>query len=517
MDNFYASIAIIGRPNAGKSSLFNRFCKERIAITSEVAGTTRDVKKALITWEDKPFLLMDTGGLDENSELFKTITRYSFQTGENANLILYLVDGKTPVNPQDKKLFYALQKKNPLCFLVVNKIDNEKEEQRALDFMEFGAKNMFFISVSHNRGIQTLQAAIIKALLNPNLERLFTQNTEESLEDWLETHDSFRQDYSVQKDSLILSKQNSTTHDFIPKIQSAYNSTNSTQSTHNLDDFTHDSIEFDCDLAQSPQNPLIHIGIIGRVNVGKSSLLNALLGQERSVVSPQAGTTLDPVDELGFIKNQKVCFIDTAGIRRSGKIEGLEKFALQRTRAVLEKTDIAILVLDASTPFVELDEKIAGLIEEYKLGVVVVLNKWDIACKDFKSLIADYKLRFKFLEYAPLITLSAKTKRHLNKLQEAILKVYQNFTFRIPTAQLNAVIKEATIRHPLPSDKGKIVKIYYATQFESNPPQIALIMNRPKSLHFSYKRYLVNVLRESFDFSGVRPILLAKDKKSQTL
>ena len=557
MDNFYASIAIIGRQNAGKSSLFNRFCKERIAITSEVAGTTRDVKKALITWEDKPFLLMDTGGLDENSELFKTITRYSFQTGENANLILYLVDGKTPVNPQDKKLFYALQKKNPLCFLVVNKIDNEKEEQRALDFMEFGAKNMFFISVSHNRGIQTLQAAIIKALLNPNLERLFTQNTEESLEDWLETHDSFRQDYSVQKDSLILSKQNSTTHDFpqdsclkspqnspnsskqslvqsqnspqkphdfIPKMQSAYNSTNfaqsshdSTQSTHNLDDFTHDSIEFDCDLAQSPQNPLIHIGIIGRVNVGKSSLLNALLGQERSVVSPQAGTTLDPVDELGFIKNQKVCFIDTAGIRRSGKIEGLEKFALQRTRAVLEKTDIAILVLDASTSFVELDEKIAGLIEEYKLGVVVVLNKWDIACKDFKSLIADYKLRFKFLEYAPLITLSAKTKRHLNKLQEAILKVYQNFTFRIPTAQLNAVIKEATIRHPLPSDKGKIVKIYYATQFESNPPQIALIMNRPKSLHFSYKRYLVNVLRESFDFSGVRPILLAKDKKSQTL
>lgn len=237
---------------------------------------------------------------------------------------------------------------------------------------------------------------------------------------------------------------------------------------------------------------MINIGIIGRVNVGKSSLLNALLKEERSVVSNVAGTTIDPVDEIGEINGIKVNFVDTAGIRRRGKIEGLEKFALNRTRTILERTDIAILVLDASVPFVELDEKIAGLIDEFKLGVIVVFNKWDIAHKDFKGIMEDFKLRFKFLEYAPILTISAKNGRHIQKLEEEILRVYANFSFRIPTAKLNAVIKEATMRHPLPSDHGKIVKIYYATQFESKPPQIALIMNRPNSLHFSYKRYLVN-------------------------
>lgn len=179
---------------------------------------------------------------------------------------------------------------------------------------------------------------------------------------------------------------------------------------------------------------------------------------------------------------------------------------------MLGRTDIALLVLDASAPFVELDEKIAGLIDEYKLGVIVVLNKWDIAHKDFKGILEDFKLRFKFLEYAPILTISAKNGRHIQKLEEEILKVYRNFTFRIPTAKLNAILKEATKHHPLPSDHGKIVKIYYATQFEIKPPQIALIMNRPKSLHFSYKRYLVNFLREHFDFSGTRILFIARGK-----
>ena len=250
------------------------------------------------------------------------------------------------------------------------------------------------------------------------------------------------------------------------------------------------------------------------MNVGKSSLLNALLGEERSVVSDVAGTTVDPVDEQKTIKGNVINFVDTAGIRRRGKIEGLEKFALQRTRALLEKTDIALLVLDVSKSFVELDEKIAGLIDEYRLGVIVVLNKWDIAHKDFKEILADFKMRFRFLEYAPILTISAKNGRHIQRLEEEILRVYQNFSMRIPTSKLNAIIKEATTRHPLPSDHGKIVKIYYAVQFETCPPQIALIMNRPKSLHFSYKRYLVNILREHFDFAGVRILLSARDKNA---
>lgn len=453
MDKVYGSIAIVGRPNAGKSSLFNRFCKQRIAITSEIAGTTRDVKKARILLQDLPFLLFDTGGLDDKDALFQSVSKHSQRTGESADLILYLVDGKTPPEQADKEIFYSLEKKNPNIFLVINKIDNDKEKQNAWEFMEFGAKNVFYISVAHNHGILELEKAIVKALKNETMESLIkAEFNDESLEDFLE---------------------------------------NETEKT---------------------INELINIGIIGRVNVGKSSLLNALLKEERSVVSNVAGTTIDPVDEIGEINGRRVNFVDTAGIRRRGKIEGLEKFALNRTRTILERTDIAILVLDASVPFVELDEKIAGLIDEFKLGVIVVFNKWDIAHKDFKGIMEDFKLRFKFLEYAPILTISAKNGRHIQKLEEEILRVYANFSFRIPTAKLNATIKEATMRHPLPSDHGKIVKIYYATQFESKPPQIALIMNRPNSLHFSYKRYLVNFLRERFDFSGTRVIFIARGK-----
>lgn len=464
MDKVYGSIAIIGRPNAGKSSLFNRFCKQRIAITSEIAGTTRDVKKARILLQDTPFLLLDTGGLDERDALFQDVSKHAQRAGESADLILYLVDGKAPPAQKDKEIFYALERKNPNIFLVINKIDNDREKQGAWEFVEFGAQHIFTISVAHNRGIAELEQAIISALKTPALQSLLESDSNvQSLEDLLEETEALE--------------------------------------------------SHDMEATQSQE--AINIGIIGRVNVGKSSLLNALLREERSIVSNIAGTTIDPVDEMGAINGTKVNFVDTAGIRRRGKIEGLEKFALQRTRQILERTDIAILVLDASEPFVELDEKIAGLIDEYKLGVIVVLNKWDIAHKDFKAIMQDFKLRFKFLEYAPLLTISAKNGRHIEKLEGEILRVYQNFSFRIPTSKLNQVIKEATKRHLLPSDHGKIVKIYYATQFETKPPQIALVMNRPNSLHFTYKRYLANVLRKHFDFSGTRILFVAKPRNAE--
>ena len=464
MDKVYGSIAIIGRPNAGKSSLFNRFCKQRIAITSEIAGTTRDVKKARILLQDTPFLLLDTGGLDERDALFQDVSKHAQRAGESADLILYLVDGKAPPAQKDKEIFYALERKNPNIFLVINKIDNDREKQGAWEFVEFGAQHIFTISVAHNRGIAELEQAIISALKTPALQSLLESDSNvQSLEDLLEETEALE--------------------------------------------------SHDMEATQSQE--AINIGIIGRVNVGKSSLLNALLREERSIVSNIAGTTIDPVDEMGAINGVKVNFVDTAGIRRRGKIEGLEKFALQRTRQILERTDIAILVLDASEPFVELDEKIAGLIDEYKLGVIVVLNKWDIAHKDFKAIMQDFKLRFKFLEYAPLLTISAKNGRHIQELEGEILRVYQNFSFRIPTSKLNQVIKEATKRHLLPSDHGKIVKIYYATQFETKPPQIALVMNRPNSLHFTYKRYLANVLRKHFDFSGTRILFVAKPRNAE--
>ena len=256
----------------------------------------------------------------------------------------------------------------------------------------------------------------------------------------------------------------------------------------------------------------INIGIIGRVNVGKSSILNALLGKERSLVSEIEGTTIDPVSDEIIYKDKILRFVDTAGIRRASKIEGIEKFALSRTKRILEQSNIVLLVLDASSDFVELDEKISGLSQKYNLGIIILLNKWDIKCADFRAFSEIIKRKFAYLSYAPILTISALKMRHIDEIKATILRVWENFNRRIPTALLNEHIKIATMRHPLPSERGKIVKVYYASQVDCAPPQIVLVMNRPRALHFSYKRYLVNYFRANFDFSGVPIVILSKGR-----
>ena len=213
----------------------------------------------------------------------------------------------------------------------------------------------------------------------------------------------------------------------------------------------------------------------------------------------------------------KLTFVDTAGIRRRSKIEGIEKYALDRTQKMLQECDIALLVLDCSTEFVELDEKISSIASSNGLGVIVVFHKWDIRSKEFDSRLEVYKRKFKFLEYAPIITASSTTHRHIKELKQKIIEVYQHFSLRIPTAKLNTCIQNALKKHPIPSDHGKIVRIYYATQFDSKPPKIALIMNRPNALHFSYKRYLINTLRQHFGFLGTPIIIEARSKNTRDL
>lgn len=450
-------IAILGKPNVGKSSLFNRLIKERIAITSEISGTTRDVNKKIASIEGNEFEIFDTGGIDESTLLFSKVKELSLKSAKEADIVLYLVDGKLIPQDDDKKLFRQISKINKKCFLVVNKIDNDKEKQLAYDFNSFGTKEMYFISVSHNRGVKALIEAILFEL-------------------------------GIQQNII---EDNDEDEDILDFIQNSQEETE--------------------DVMENTQNN-INVGIIGRVNVGKSSLLNALIGKERSVVSEIAGTTIDPVDEKITIKDKEVCFVDTAGIRRRSKIEGIEKYALDRTQKILEKSHIALLVLDASVPFVELDEKISSLVDKYELGVIVVLNKWDIRHSEYEVIMTEFKRKFRFLEYAPVLTLSANTHRHIKELKDKILEVYEHFSYRIPTSILNETITEATKRHLLPSDHGKIVKIYYATQYDTCPPKIALVMNRPKSLHFSYKRYLVNFMRDKFGFIGTPVIFTPRDK-----
>ncbi|WP_305873608.1 ribosome biogenesis GTPase Der [Helicobacter pylori] len=447
------TIAILGQPNVGKSSLFNRLARERIAITSDFAGTTRDINKRKITLNGHEVELLDTGGMAKDALLSKEIKALNLKAAQMSDLILYVVDGKSIPSDEDLKLFREVFKINPNCFLVINKIDNDKEKERAYAFSSFGIPKSFNISVSHNRGISALIDAVLRAL---NLNQIIEQDLDADILESLENNA----------------------------------------------------------LEEETKEEIIQVGIIGRVNVGKSSLLNALTKKERSLVSSVAGTTIDPIDETILIGDQKICFVDTAGIRHRGKILGIEKYVLERTQKALEKSHIALLVLDVSAPFVELDEKISSLADKHSLGIILILNKWDIRYAPYEEIMATLKRKFRFLEYAPVITTSCLKARHIDEIKHKIIEVYECFSKRIPTSLLNSVIFQATQKHPLPSDGGKLVKVYYATQFATKPPQISLIMNRPKALHFSYKRYLINTLRKEFNFLGTPLILNAKDKKS---
>ncbi|WP_297441813.1 ribosome biogenesis GTPase Der [Sulfurimonas sp.] len=486
-------IAIIGRPNVGKSSLFNRLIKRRDAITSDLAGTTRDVKRKTAVIIDKEAELLDTGGLDKGCELFDKIKEMSLKAAYKADIILYMVDGKGLPEDEDKKLFYELQAMGKDIALVVNKIDNDKMKEKLWEFYEFGTDAIFGISVSHNR------------------------NTVELL-DWI--HDKLPDADLIkdeEEDVQIISEPEEELGD--EEFFAQYSSDEEEDDGYIYWD--EEEVEDNSIFAQNDrikefdENDINHIkiAIIGRTNVGKSSLLNALLGEERSVVSSVAGTTIDPIDETIDYKDKQLTFVDTAGLRRRGKIVGIEKFALMRTKEMLENANMALVVLDASEPFLDLDEKIAGLVDQNRLACIIVLNKWDIAKReDHDKILKEVRDRFKFLAYAPIITLSAQTHQRVDKLHDMILEINENYSQRITTSQLNEVLERALRRHTLPSMHGQVIRIYYATQYETRPPKIAIVMNKPKGLHFTYRRYLTNKLREAFNFAGT-PLLFKAKKR----
>ncbi len=432
------NLAIIGKPNVGKSSLFNRLLNERNAITSEISGTTRDYKRTVLDIEDKSINIFDTGGLDDSTDLFKSVKKNSLDVALKADIIVYMLDAKI-WDDEDKEIFYSLQKLGKIMCLLINKVDNEKMMTHAMETFKYGVDDCFYISIAHNKGITNFKK-------------------------WLYT-------------KIPEGKQDALTKFIVPENQ-------------------------------------IHIGIIGRVNVGKSSLLNAFLGEDRAVVSPIAGTTIDPVDEIMQYKNKTLKFIDTAGVRKRGKIKDLEKYALMRTRKVLERTHIALLVLDSSVELSRLDEKIFSLVDEFNLGVIVIFNKWDINALDYKQMVERYQTRFRFLSYAPFLLTSALTNRGIEALKEKVLEIYAHYTYRIPTSKLNDIIKTATIRHQLPVYRGRPLKIYYATQYDIRPPRISLTMNRA-TMHFSYRRYLSNYIRKHFKFEGI-PIVFKFENRNKT-
>ena len=369
MDKTLKKIALIGQPNVGKSSLFNRIANKRIAIVSELAGTTRDIRKHEIEILDRKALMLDTGGIDEtNDAIFSNVKRKAIETAKEADIILFMVDGKNIPDDKDKELFYELQRLGKELALVVNKIDNDKELERLWEFFEFGIgeENLFGVSVSHNRGTKNLFEWIYQHL-PVNLETVALEEAE-ALKKQRES------DFDFDDEEDFSSEENG---DFEPVLE--------------------DTLE------EAVVDNNIKVAIIGKVNVGKSSILNAIVGAERSVVSPIAGTTIDPVDESFEYQDKNVTFVDTAGLRRRGSIEGIEKFALMRTKEMLEKANMALVILDASKELSDLDEKIAGLVDEYGLATIIVLNKWDENMETFQKMEEEIRRRFRFLSYAPII------------------------------------------------------------------------------------------------------------------
>jgi len=454
-------VAILGRPNVGKSSLFNRLARQRDAITADVSGTTRDIKKRIVTISgNRDFEVIDTGGIDYSTELFTKVAEFALKAADIADIIIYMVDGKTLPSEEDRELFYKLQGMGKPLALVVNKIDNDKEEERYWEFLEFGADATFPMSVSHNRYFNDFYA-------------------------WLE--------------------------ELIPAHEEEPEGLELTEDTE-IDPF--DEIVRDINTVKKEElDNELKVAIIGRVNTGKSSLLNALLGEERSVVSDVAGTTIDPIDEMIEHNDYKITFVDTAGIRRRSKIVGIEKYALTRTTEMLEKANLVLLMIDATVGVTELDERVAGLIEKYKLACLIVVNKWDInEDKTYEEVVEEIRDEMKFLHYAPLITISAKTGLRVNKILDQVTEIYKRYTQRISTSELNDAIREAIRRHHVPSHNGAVVNIKFATQYETKPPKIALISNRPTFIHFSYKRYLANFLRSKFDFEGVPLDIVARKR-----
>lgn len=482
------TIILIGRPNVGKSSLFNRLAGRRVAITSDIAGTTRDTNRAKISIDDIECVIIDSGGLDESNELWRAVRKNSLEAATNADIIIFMVDGKLYPDEIDKKIFYELSKLKKPIALVVNKIDSKKDELRAKEFISFGAKDVFELSVSHNSGTDELRAWIYQ-----HLQANKNKKIEQDFDEYLENFDKNGQ-YLGE-----ISTQNVLDDDIAQ-----------------LSEILKDEIEPDEDYT----NKNIKVGIVGRVNVGKSSLLNALVKKQRSVVSAIDGTTIDPVNEkISVLCKQNEIktfeFIDTAGIRRRGKIEGIEKYALLRTQKILENADIALLILDASQGINELDERIAGLASKHELGVIIVLNKWDKIGSDekaFDKICLEIKDRFKFLSYAPIISISALGGKRVHKIYDLILSVYQNYTKKLQTAKLNEILTKAQLKHPPAREHGRAVKIYYGVQFGFGPPRIALIANKPRALHFSYMRYLQNQIRENFDLTGTPVVLIPKNK-----
>ncbi|EEU30797.1 ribosome biogenesis GTPase Der [Limosilactobacillus coleohominis 101-4-CHN] len=427
-------VAIVGRPNVGKSTLFNRIAGERISIVEDTPGVTRDRIYTHAEWLGKNFNLIDTGGIDMSDQPLTTQIREQAEVAiDEADVIVLVVDVQNGITDADEKVAQLLYRSNKPVVLAVNKVDNPERRSDIYDFYSLGLGEPYPVSSVHGIGLGDLLDAVIK---------------------------NFPDTADNQKD---------------------------------------DSIRF---------------SLIGRPNVGKSSLVNAILGQQRVIVSDIAGTTRDAINTQFVADHRKFTMVDTAGIKKKGKLyENTERYALMRSMKAIDDSDVVLVVLNADEGIRDLDKHIAGYAHEAGKGVIIVVNKWDLiknrdhrTMTDFTTLIRN---EFQYLSYAPIIFVSAVTKQRLIKIPQLIEEVYDHARRRIKSSTLNDVLMDAIAANPTPSTNGKRLRVYYGTQVAVEPPTFVIFVNDPDLMHFSYERYLENRIREAFDFSGT-PIHLIK-------
>lgn len=430
-------VAIVGRPNVGKSTLFNKIAGSRIAIIEDVPGVTRDRLYEEVSYLNKPFYLVDTGGIDLGDEKFNDEIKMQAEIAINeADVVIFVVDAKDGITSNDLVVRDILRKSNKKIIVAMNKMDNKDSYDNIYDFYELGFDNYIPISAIHNTG-------------------------------YIELMDEVTSGFRTKD--------------------------------------------------ESDEDERLKIAIIGRPNVGKSSLTNAILNEDRVVVSNVAGTTRDSINTIFKYHDEEFVLIDTAGMRKKGKVyESVEKYSLFRSMNSIDKSDICLLVIDAEDGIKEHDKHIAGYAIERGKGLIIVVNKWDAVenanISEFKKLV---RSEFQFATYAPVVFLSALTKKRIHTLMPEVLKVKENINREIKTSVLNEVIEDAYSLNPAPSYKGKRLKIYFVSQTGVKPPKFTFRVNSKGLVHFSYERYLENKLRENFELEGTPIVLQFKNRNGE--
>lgn len=442
MQTRYPIVALVGRPNVGKSSLFNRFAKKNKAIVDPTPGVTRDRHYEQVTLDERTFILVDTGGLesDRDEAMAGLIREQSLMAIQEADVILFLLDGRDGLLPEDHEVADALRRAGKPVYFLVNKVDSPELEQAMLPpFYALGVEKLWPVSASHGFGVKTLFAALLADLPVP----------------------------TVPGEGL-------------------------------------------------PEG-VISLACLGRPNVGKSSLINRLSGTERMVVSEVPGTTRDSVDTLLTVGRQNYLLIDTAGIRRKGKVqEKLEKFSVMQALAVLERCDLVLIVIDAGEGITEQDTKVLGYAFERGRACLIVINKWDLLTgetKRQKQLLEEIKRATAFIEYAPVLTVSALTGTGISKLLPMVARLHRQYIASFSTGQLNRILQDAVEGHSPPMYKGRRLKFYYTTQVATRPPTFVLFCNYPKGIHFSYHRYLINQFREGLKLDNIPIRIMLRERQ----